>query len=71
MRCRAEWRMEMLVPLVFPAFYFLTQNSFFLCTTWQYCRSNNLELHTGTPSPITGMRGVASGRQPAAAKPPL
>ena len=33
-----------------------------------YCRTNSVELHTGTPSAIAGMRGAAGGRQAAAAE---
>ena len=51
--------------------FFLTQNCFLECTPWQSCRTNSLELHTRTPSDITGRRGAAGGRQPAAATPPL
>ena len=42
-------------------------------TPWQYLRTidNNLDLHTGTRSAITGMRAATGGRQPAAAKPSL
>ena len=37
------------------------------CTPWQCCRTYGLDFPTS--SIITGMRGAAGGRQPAAAKP--
>ena len=58
--------MPIVVFPVFPAFYFIS-----LKVHHYYCRTNSLDLHTVTPSAITGMRRAAGGRQPTAAKPPL
>ena len=38
------------------------------CTPWQHCRSYGLDVPTS--STITGLRGAAGGRHPAASRPP-
>ena len=74
MCCWARWRMFFsLFFLCFQCFLSFHSKLFLTVPSWQYCRTihNSLELHTRTPSAITGMRGAACRRQPAAAKPPL
>lgn len=41
---------------------------FFKFILRQYCRTHSLELHTGTRSAITAMRGAAGSGHPAVAK---
>ena len=71
MCCCAAWWMAMVVFPVFPAFSSFHSKFFLSCAPWPYCRTNSLELHTGTRSSISGIRRATGGRQPAAATPPL
>ena len=57
--------------LVFPAFSLFLLKTVFYNAPLGSTVALGLELYTRTPSAITGMRGAAGGRTPAAAKPPL